>query len=295
MPCFTHQDVALHYTDEGTGQPVIFLHEFGGDARSWEMQIQALAHSSDPSYRCLALNARGYPPSAVPTETAMYGWQKNRDDVIALLDHLEIDQAHIVGLSMGGYIALMLGLTAPERCLSVVCASGGSGAHPPTRQAFIEDSVNSADAILKHGQIPATGMASAPNRIQLKYKDVAAWQMFCDHLQARPAIGAAHTLSEVQAKRPGLHDLKDGLAVMDVPALLLCGDEDEPCLDANLWLKRTLPRAGLKIYPQSGHLLNLEAPDEFSSDLTGFFDAVNRQRWRERPKQAFTSMFSSGE
>ena len=113
-------------------------------------------------------------------------------------------------------------------------------------------------------------MASAPNRIQLKHKNEAAWQQFHKHLNDRPYLGAAYTLSEVQAKRPGLHDFADQLTSLTLPVLLLCGDEDEPCLDINLWLKRTLPLAGLKIYPKSGHLLNLEMPEQFSQDILTF-------------------------
>ncbi len=293
MPSFINQGINLYYRDRGAGEAVIFLHEFGGDARSWDYQMNYLSHHGS-LFRTLALNARGYPPSDVPETADAYGWKENRDDVIALLDNLQIEKAHMVGLSMGGYIALMLGLAAPERCLSVVCASGGSGAHPPTREAFILDSINSAERIFKYRQIPAEGMASAPNRIQLKHKNEAAWQQFRQHLSDRPYVGAAYTLSEVQAKRPSLHDFADQLTRLTLPVLLLCGDEDEPCLDVNLWLKRTLPLAGLKIYPQSGHLLNLEMPDQFSEDILSFFKAVADGHWRRRPEQAFTSMFESG-
>lgn len=295
MPSLTNQGIKLNYRDEGAGEAVVFLHEFGGDARAWDQQINHLSQHNHCQFRSLALNARGYPPSDVPETADAYGWQENRDDVIALLDHLQIKKAHMVGLSMGGYIALMLGLAAPERCLSIVCASGGSGAHPPTRDAFIQDSLNSAEQILKDRQIPAEGMASAPNRIQLRHKNKAAWQQFCQHLEERPFLGAAYTLSEVQAKRPSLHEFADQLTRLMLPLLLLCGDEDDPCLDVNLWLKRILPLAGLKIYPQSGHLLNLEMPEQFSQDILSFFTAVEGGKWHRRPEQSFTSMFKPGQ
>ena len=138
-------------------------------------------------------------------------------------------------------------------------------------------------------------MVFAPNRIQLEHKNGAAWQQIREHLSDRPYLGAAYTLSEVQAKRPGLHDFADQLTRLTLPVLLLCGDEDEPCLDVNLWLKRTLPMAGLKIYPQSGHLLNLEMPEQFSKDILTFFKAVANGRWNQRPKRSFTSMFDPGQ
>ncbi len=207
--------------------------------------------------------------------------------------HLGLTCFDVVGLSMGAYIALMMCLDAPEKIGSCVCASVGSGAHLPTREAFIKDALASADNILKQNKVPATQMALAPNRIQLRAKDPDAWQTFCDHLGEHPAIGAAHTLAQVQAKRPGLHDFADQLAELETPVLILAGDEDEPCLDASLWLKRQMPYSGLKLYPRSGHLLNLESPDEFNKDIACFHRLVAENKWPKRDHTPFLSMFQS--
>lgn len=292
MPSFQHDGLTLHYEDEGAGKPIIFLHEFGGDTRSWSDQLAYFSTHPDSSRRALALSARGYPPSDVPDQPDKYGWQQNRDDVIALLDHLSIEQADLVGLSMGGYIALITALAYPDRIGSVVCASTGSGAYLPSRQAFIDDALASADAIQTQNMVPAEQMALAPNRIQLRDKDPAAWDEFVVHLASHPAIGAAHTLREVQARRPALADFSDQIARCKHPVLILVGDEDEPCLDASLWLKRQMPLSGLKIYPKSGHLLNLELPDQFNDDIMAFFTHVETGQWKLRSQTEFSSMFS---
>lgn len=292
MPFFQHDGLTLHYEDEGTGRPLVFLHEFGGDARTWADQLRYFSTHPTHPRRTLILSARGYPPSDVSEDAADYGWQQNRDDVIALLDHLSIETADVVGLSMGGYIALITALRYPDRIGSVVCASTGSGAYLPSRQAFIDDAMTSADIIQKQNSVPAEQMGLAPNRIQLKDKDPQAWQQFVAHLASHPAIGAAHTLREVQAKRPALAEFQDEITACMCPVLILVGDEDEPCLDASLWLKRQMPLSGLKIYPRSGHLLNLEMPEQFNQDIMTFFCAVDDGHWKPRSATSFASMFS---
>ena len=293
MPYFSHQGVKLHYLDEGEGPALLFLHEFGGDARTWAQQVAGFSQQTDAPRRCIVLSARGYLPSDVPADPTAYSWENNRDDAIALMDHLGLQQVDLIGLSMGAYIALMITLHVPDRILSTVCASVGAGAHPPFRAAFIEDAIASADHIRATGTMPAREMALAPNRIQLRSKNEPAWQEFLDQLAEHDPIGAANTLAEVQAKRPGLHDFAVKLEALEVPVLILAGDEDEPCLDVSLWLKRQMPYAALKLYPRSGHLINLEDPDQFNLDIALFHRALGEGRWEKRSPTPFTSMFAS--
>ena len=292
MPYFTLQGVKLHYLDEGEGPALFFLHEFGGDARTWAQQVTAFSQQANTPRRCIVLSARGYLPSDVPADPAAYSWENNRDDAIGLMDHLGLQQVDLIGLSMGAYIALMMTLHVPDRIRSTVCASVGAGAHPPFRAAFIDDALASAEYIRATGVMPAREMALAPNRIQLRSKNEAAWQEFLDHLAEHDPIGAANTLAEVQAKRPGLHDFASQLETLEVPVLILAGDEDEPCLDVSLWLKRQMPYSALKLYPRSGHLINLEDPDQFHLDIAQFHDTLADGRWEKRSPTPFTSMFA---
>ena len=292
MPYFNHQGVKLHYLDEGEGPALFFLHEFGGDARTWAQQVTAFSQQANTPRRCIVLSARGYLPSDVPADPAAYSWENNRDDAIGLMDHLGLQQVDLIGLSMGAYIALMMTLHVPDRIRSTVCASVGAGAHPPFRAAFIDDALASAEYIRATGVMPAREMALAPNRIQLRSKNEAAWQEFLDHLAEHDPVGAANTLAEVQAKRPGLHDFASQLKTLEVPVLILAGDEDEPCLDVSLWLKRQMPYSALKLYPRSGHLINLEDPDQFHLDIAQFHDTLADGRWVKRSPTPFTSMFA---
>ena len=298
MPYFERDGINLHYIDAGQewggaeDSAMLFLHEFGGDARTWEEQVTFFSQHPTRSRRCLVLSARGYPPSDVPEQASDYGWEKNLQDALDLIRHLGLKKIDVVGLSMGAYIALLMTLNAPDMIASAVCASVGSGGLAPMREPFITDALASARTILETDKMPATGMAMAPNRIQLRDKDEAAWQKFRDHLQEHPAIGAAHTLAEVQAKRPGLMDFQRQLQACEIPVLILAGDEDEPCLDASLWLKRQMPLSGLAMFSRSGHLLNLEDPQGFNQTLLDFHICLAEKRWKKRDQTPFTSMFA---
>ena len=136
MPILTTDDsVRLHYEETGSGTPIVFVHEFAGDSRSWEPQVRYLSRR----YRCIAYNARGYPPSEVPADPAAYSQDRARDDVLAVLDGLAIERAHVVGLSMGGFATLHFGLAYPHRALSLTLAGVGYGAEPAQRTRFRQE------------------------------------------------------------------------------------------------------------------------------------------------------------
>src|SRR5918998_5313539 len=114
MPTLATDDgIKLYYEEAGRGTPVVFVHEFGGDYRSWEPQMRYFSRR----YRCIAYNARGYPPSDVPEAFERYSQEHARDDARAVLDGLGIDKAHVVGLSMGAFATLPFGLAYPARAL----------------------------------------------------------------------------------------------------------------------------------------------------------------------------------
>jgi pimeloyl-ACP methyl ester carboxylesterase len=122
MPKLTTDDgVQLYYEEAGAGTPVVFVHEFGGDHRSWEPQVRHFSRR----YRCIAYNARGYPPSDVPEDFERYSQARARDDIRAVLDALRIDKAHVVGLSMGAFATLHFGMAYME---SARCPSPSRGA-----------------------------------------------------------------------------------------------------------------------------------------------------------------------
>ncbi len=144
MPYVTADDgVKLYYHEVGTGTPIVFVHEFAGDSRSWETQLRHFGRR----YRCIAYNARGYPPSDVPESIEHYSQNRARDDIRAVLDGLGIDAAHIVGLSMGGFATLHFGFTYRDRARSLAICGCGYGAEPDQHAKFAAESEATAARI----------------------------------------------------------------------------------------------------------------------------------------------------
>jgi pimeloyl-ACP methyl ester carboxylesterase len=282
MPYAQAQGARIYYEETGSGTPILFIHEFGGDWRSWQEQVRHFGRG----WRAIAWSARGYPRSDAPEHAALYGQDLFNRDAIAVLDAAGVAKAHVVGLSMGGYTALMLAAKFPERVISCVAAGAGSGALKATRAQFIAESLARADAFERSGRIDAEDYGLGPARVQLQSKDPAGWRTFVAHLAEHPAHASAKTLRTVQAARASLYDLEDELKGIAAPVLLLVGDEDEPCLDVNLWMKRLMPTARLAVLPGSGHAINLEEPELFNLLTEQFIAEVERGSWRPRDPRA---------
>jgi len=284
MPTLITDDgVKLFYEEAGAGNPVVFVHEFAGDQRSWEPQLRHFSRR----YRCIAFNARGYPPSDVPEDFERYSQARARDDIRAVLDALRIDQAHIVGLSMGAFATLHFGMAYGKRALSIAVAGGGYGAHPAQHKQFQEDSRKYAALIQREGmaKFAATYGVNA-TRVQFQNKDPRGFAEFMRQLAEHSALGSANTMLGYQARRPSLYDLSAEMARIDVPTLIMAGDEEEPCLEVCLLMKRAIPTAGLAILPRSGHGINLEEPALFNQLLESFFHQVEAGRWSARDKRS---------
>ncbi len=280
MPYITTGDgVKLYYEEAGAGGAIIFVHEFAGDHRSYEAQLRHFSRR----YRCVAYNARGYPPSDVPDELSYYSQERARDDILAILDGLKIDEAHVVGISMGAFATLHFGMKYPARALSLVIGGCGYGAEPAKRAQFRDE----AEAAARRFETmtmdeAAESYASGPTRVQLQNKDPRGWREFRSMLAEHSPRGAALTLRGVQRERPSLFDLTAQMKLLTVPAFVMAGDEDDPCLEASLLMKRTIPSSALAILPRTGHALNLEEPALFNMLIEQFFHQVESGRWNAR-------------
>jgi pimeloyl-ACP methyl ester carboxylesterase len=277
MPYAQSAGAKLYYEETGSGYPIIFAHEFGGDVHAWDAQVRWFSRD----YRCVTFNARGYRPSDVPEDPKVYEHPQPADDIAAVLKHLGISKAHVVGLSMGAYATLHFGLRHPGLASALVVAGCGSGAPRAERETFRIESEARADRFLKEGS-PAVAreMGLGRTRIQLKDKDPQGWEAHVRHLGEHDATGSAMTMRNYQARRPSLWDSEAELAKMKLPVLLVVGDEDDPCVEANIFLKKTIPGAGLWMFPRTGHLVNLEDPATFNRVVQDFFGTVERGRWR---------------
>ncbi|TMK82989.1 MAG: alpha/beta fold hydrolase [Actinobacteria bacterium] len=284
MAFATDGGVSLYYEETGSGTPLLFSHEFAGDHRSWEPQVRELGRR----YRCITYSARGYPPSDVPDAPEAYSQERAVADAVAVLDHLGIERAHVVGLSMGGFCALHLGLSRPERALSLVVAGCGYGSQPERRESFRSESEANALAFETDFEKAAAAYALGPARVQFQNKDPRGFAEFAARLAEHSAKGSALTLRGVQMRRPSLYDLRERLAAMRLPVLIVTGDEDEGSLEPGLMLKRTIPSSALAVLPRTGHACNLEEPALFNRLVQDFLSIVEAGRWAPRDPRSIS-------
>lgn len=287
MPFATTDDgVRLHYEESGSGVPVIFVHEFAGDHRAWEAQMRHFGQR----YRAITYAARGYPPSDVPADVGRYSQARAADDIAAVLDHLGIAKAHVVGLSMGGFATLHFGFRHADRALSLCVAGCGYGAEKGQRDKF-KSEVAAVAAFLDESGIGAFAAkyAYGPTRVQFENKDPRGFDEFKRQLAEHSAVGARNTQLGVQGERPSLYDLVEQMKALTVPTLILTGDEDWPCLQPALLMKQTIPTAALSVMPNCGHTINLEDPDQFNRLVGDFIVQVDAGRWPVRDPRAMVS------
>ena len=282
MPSLASTDgTSLYYEESGTGTPVLFIHEFAGNHRTWTAQVASLGKT----HRCIAYSARGYPPSDVPDSDDAYGQDIAVGDAIAVLDALNIERAHIVGHSMGAYTALHVGLNHPDRCISVAALGCGWGSHPDEREkarGLCED------IALMFREKPIAESAAAYARFPMRHtfeaKDPAGFAAFEEILGGLSPEGAALTMLNLQRDRPTLWDMEQNLKNFTLPLLVLVGDEDHPCLDGSLFLKRTVPTAALQIVPRAGHTITMEEPAIVNAALADIFAAASDGTWMNHRK-----------
>jgi 3-oxoadipate enol-lactonase len=280
MPYATATDkVRLYYEEVGQGTPILFVHEFASDHRGWEPQLREFGKR----HRCIAYSARGYTPSDLPDDPSAYSYQHVMRDAVAVLDHLKIDSAHLIGLSMGGYTSLQVALNHPKRVRSLVLAGTGSGSERWYTNDFHKHSRELGDLFESKGaaHVAATyGMG--PSRVPFLLKDPRGFAEFAKHLAEHDARGSANTSRGFQGGRPSLYDFAKDIAKLPTPALIVVGDEDARCIEPSLFLKDTLPASGLVMMPKTGHVVNLEEPDLFNAAVGDFLARVEAGRWASR-------------
>ncbi len=231
-------------------------------------------------HRCITYSFRGYPRSDVPESGALYGQRHAVADVLCMLDHLKILRANVVGLSQGAFAAAHFGRLHADRALSLTLAGVGSGAVRKDHEQFKKDARATAARIREEGMAKyAASLSANPTRSRFKKKDPRGFAEFVERLAEHSDVGAANTMENYQGARPSLYDFEDDWKTLEVPTLIICGDEDEPCLQPSLYLKRMLPNAGLAMFAKTGYAVNIEEPDAFNRELWNFLALVEAGKW----------------
>ena len=279
MPYADAGGVKLYYEEAGRGTPIVFVHEFADDLHAWEAQIRHFSRR----YRCIAFNARGYSPSDVPRALSQYSQKIATDDIAAVMRHLKIRKAHVIGCSMGGYATIHFGLRYPRMALSLTAVGAGYGSDTDKRGQFLRDTEVMARRFEELGTPEAIKPYQiGPARVQFQNKDPRGFAAFCAAFAQHSARGSANTLRGVQAKRPTIYSLERGLRNLKVPLHVMNGDEDTLCLEPGFFIKRVCPSARLTVVANTGHAVNREEPDLFNRLTDEFLAGVDAGRWRPR-------------
>ncbi|WP_171020132.1 alpha/beta hydrolase [Hydrogenophaga sp. 2FB] len=268
--------VRLHFDSQGAGVPLVFLHEFAGDARSWEPHVRTFS----ATMRCITFNARGYPPSSVPSDDSSYSVQAAVDDIGTILDATDTQRAFLVGASMGGYSALQYAIQNPDRVMGLLIFGVGGGSRPSIHEAHRQRSLANANRFLTQ-DIEAAGRdyANGGSRRLLKRKNPAGFLKFEQRCMELSSTGAGLTMRNIQGNRQSLETMEKELSNLTVPVLIMVGDEDDGCLETDIFLKRTLPAAGLCVVPLTGHAIAQEEPEFFDATLKHFIETVQQGNW----------------
>ena len=279
MPYVQSDGARLYYEEAGTGTPIVFAHEFSGDLWSWEKQIQHFSRR----YRCIAFNARGYPPSEVPKALSRYSHKHAVDDIAVVMRHLGVRKAHIIGCSMGSRTTLDFGLTYPRMALSLTMIGIGSGGDPRDKAAFLRQTEARAHLYEQGGlAVVLKGLRVAANRMQLKRKNPRAFEDFCRRFMQHSAQGCANITRRVQGRRVSLFSMEKPLRALKAPAHVIVGDEDPGAINSGLFMKQVSPAVRLSVVPATGHLVNLEEPDLMHRLTEDFFALIESRQWRPR-------------
>jgi len=274
MPTARVNGVDLYWEETGQGAPVVFVHEYGGDLRSWEPQVRYFGRRN----RVVTYNQRGYAPSTIPNAAQDYSQDLLVEDLHQLLQHLGLRPVHLCGCSMGANVARDFALAHAETVWSLMLVGAGAGS--VNREQFLAGHAATA-AGLDHEGVAARIRAfdTVPTRASFKAKDPRGFAEFLRQAGEHDAQACAHLAREVMAKRKTVFELEAPLKALRVPTLILVGDRDTPCVEPSLVMRGWLPHAGLVIFPGCGHTPNLEEPGLFNLHVAEFLAAVEAGRW----------------
>jgi 3-oxoadipate enol-lactonase len=258
--------VSISYRDRGTGLAVVFVHGHPFDQSMWDPQVEALSWQ----YRVITLDLRGYGASEVP-DAEVTTLETMAKDIEGLLDHLKIQKAVVVGLSMGGQIAMAFADLFPERLAGLVLAATFAEGETPEGAAArraMADRFAKEGSVLPGGEMLPKLLAAA----SVKRDPALAVKVYTMIANAPPA-GAAAALRGRALRKDYLAPLRQ----IAVPTLIVVGTEDQfSPIERAERIRETIPGSRLEIFEGIGHMPNLEAPDQFNALLHEYLATIPR-------------------
>ena len=252
MPTEVLNGFEIGYIASGSGPAVLFTHGYQASAAMWEPQRAGL----EDAYRVIAWDIRGHGDSGITDDPALYSQELMLGDMLALLDHLDVDRAVLVGHSLGGFASLRFLLSHPDRVRGLVLFGSGPGFRDPEARGKWNDM---ADRFA--GGVEAKGLEI----LQRAGREVS-------EAKHRSATALAHAARGILKQ----HDSKvmDALTDISVPTLVIVGTEDKQFIGSSEYMAKKIPSAEIAYIEGAAHAANLEEAEAFNQALRAFLDGL---------------------
>lgn len=247
MATINRGGVNIYYEDNGSGQPVLLSHGYSATTRMWAGQVEALKGD----YRIITWDMRGHGQSDSPDDPKAYSEQATVDDMAAILTHLGIEKAVIGGLSLGGYMSLAFNVAHPEMVRALMLFDTGPGYKNPVGRESWNETARKRAEIFESKGLDALG-TSAEVRVA----------------QHRSAQGLAHAARGMLAQFDAR--IIESLPGIEVPTLVLVGDNDTPFLGGTDYMANKIPNATKVVIENAGHASNIDQPEAFNAEVKKF-------------------------
>ncbi len=259
MPEIKVGEVTLYYDDQGSGDPIVFLHGFTLDRRMWRRQMEYFS----PKYRVIAYDSRGHGKSCCPESG--YSRGDRVEDLRNFTKGLHLDKFHLVGLSMGGATALGYAIDYPETLMSLTLVDTAAGGYspPPKYRDFREQAMTIGVEKTKRLWIRSTLFYYINRNEELRQELKEIISGHCGLLWLDPKRGKYKDRDDVT--------LADGIKL---PTMIFVGDKDRFFIPLAKILHEKIADSEIDIVPDVGHMLNMEAPERFNFRFEQFLERV---------------------
>ena len=259
----------LYYECYGAGEPLLFVHGHSLDRRMWREQIDAFAGR----YRVIVYDARGYGRSSAQREEFLF---THADDLVALLDALGIEKAHVAGLSMGGFIVGDLLAMYPERLRSATLSSGHIRSTPSVNEPMTPDEIAAKEASIAavrrqgvrrmkrdwHARLMASGGSQRERMRRPLWRMIRRWSAWQPLHHEVHCYYAREAMQRLRERQPA------------VPTLFLEGASPAGGTPQPHAMAAFLPDSRFVVLPDCGHMLNMEQPAAYNEALAAFLDSL---------------------
>ena len=264
MPIVDLETISLYYEEEGAGEALLLLHGLGSDGRSWEYQIGPFAEQ----FRVIVVDVRGHGRSAKPS--GPYSVSQFTSDIFALLNHLQVDQCHLVGLSMGGMIGFQMAVDQPQRLKSLTIVNSGPELVPrglkEKWQILQRRLILNLLSMEKIGEFIGGRLFPEPH--QAEYKKKFVQQMGENDPKAYKAATNALIGWSVSTE----------LDRIQCPVFIISGDMDYTPVAIKEAYMRQLPTSQLHVIENSRHATPVDQPEAFNTAVLHFLHTVSQKQ-----------------